>query len=66
MTREIAVFISDGYADWELGFICPELNSSEGNFNIVTIALTKEIVCSMGGLKTIPDYSIEDYLKRKK
>jgi len=65
MTREIAVFISDGYADWELGFICPELNNSEENFKIVTIALTKETVCSMGGLKTIPDYSIEGYLKSK-
>ncbi|MEY9980311.1 DJ-1/PfpI family protein [Lysinibacillus sp. RC79] len=65
MTKEIAVFISDGYADWELGFICPELNNSEGNFKIVTIALTKETVCSMGGLKTIPDYSIESYLKSK-
>ena len=54
MTREIAVFISNGYADWELGIICPELTSSEENFKIVTTALTKEIVCSMGGLKTIP------------
>ncbi|WP_427107742.1 DJ-1/PfpI family protein [Lysinibacillus xylanilyticus] len=65
MTREIAVFISEGYADWELGYICPELNNSEKNFRIVTIALTKETVCSLGVLKIIPDYSIEDYLTSK-
>ncbi|MFJ3390494.1 MULTISPECIES: DJ-1/PfpI family protein [unclassified Lysinibacillus] len=65
MTTEIAVMISDGYADWELSYICPELNNSGKNFRIVTIALTKETVSSMGGLKTVPDYSIEDYLKSK-
>jgi len=64
MKNEIIVFISDGYADWELGFVCAELNKSEKNFKIATLALTNQTVCSMGGLKVIPDYSIESFLKK--
>jgi putative intracellular protease/amidase len=64
MKSEIVVFISDGYADWELGFICAELNKPEKNFKISTIALTNNVITSMGGLKVIPDYSIESFLKQ--
>jgi putative intracellular protease/amidase len=64
MKNEIIVFISDGYADWEIGFICAELNKSRKNFKINTISLTEETVTSMGGLKVIPDYSIDSYLKQ--
>lgn len=59
--KSIIVFISNGYADFELGFICAELNRSK-KFKISTVALTKEIISSMGGLKVIPDYSIDDLL----
>jgi len=64
MKNEILVFISNRYADWELGFVCAELNRSEKNFKISTVALTTETITSMGGLKVIPDYSIENFLKQ--
>lgn len=61
MKNEIIVFISNRYADWEIGFICAELGKK---LKISTLALTKETVTSMGGLKIIPDYSIESFLKQ--
>lgn len=65
MKNEIIVFISNRYADWEIGFICAELLRPKAgkNFKISTLALTKETITSMGGLKIIPDYSIESFLQ---
>lgn len=64
MKNEIVVFVSNGYADWEIGFICAELNKSGKNFKISTVALTEETISSMGGLQIIPDYSIQSFLQQ--
>lgn len=62
MKKEIAIFISNNYADWEIAFLCPGLNNEKKRFSIKYIAMSYELVISMGGLKVIPDYSIEEYL----
>ena len=64
MKKEIAVFIADNYADYEISFICPELHNLKEKFDIKIIAPTSTLVVSMGGLKTIPDYSIDEYLDK--
>ncbi|MGL4873040.1 MAG: type 1 glutamine amidotransferase family protein [Clostridium sp.] len=61
MKKEILTFIFDGYADWESAYICSLLNSQETDYIIKTISFDKEPKKSMGGLNTIPDYSIYDY-----
>lgn len=63
MKNEVLVFVSEGYADWEIAYICAELNSKSPEYNVKTIAITKDIVTSIGGLRVVPDYSIDDYPK---
>lgn len=63
MKKNVLVFISDEFADWEIGYICAALNSNDSEYVIKTIALNKEEKISIGGLRVLPDYSIEDYPK---
>lgn len=63
MKQEIAIFIANNYADWEIAFISAELNKLKDEFKIRYVSLTKEPVTSMGGLTVIPDYSISEYLE---
>lgn len=37
MKKEILVFISDNYANWEGAYICSELNKSETGFVVKTL-----------------------------
>jgi putative intracellular protease/amidase len=53
-----AVFLLEGYADWELGFVLPGItDSKEGK--VVTFTLDGRSVVSMGSLKVTPDTSID-------
>ena len=58
MKKEILVFISENYADWESAFICSELNKPETGFTIKTLAIGKNPIISMGGFTVVPDYTI--------
>ena len=60
MQKEVLVFISDGYADWESAYICAELNKPGTGFTVKTLALDKSPKRSMGGFTVLPDYSVED------
>lgn len=60
MKKEVLVFISDNYADWESGYICAELNKPETGFIVKTLAVQKSPIQSMGGFTVIPDYSIAE------
>lgn len=61
MKKTVLLFLLSNYADWEAGYVAAELNSDEDNnpYCIKTISITKEPVHSMGGLKVLPDYSLE-------
>ena len=61
MKKEILTFIFDGYADYESAYICSELNALETDYVVKTLSFDKEPKISMGGFRTIPDYSINDY-----
>lgn len=61
MKKEVLVFISDGYADWEGAYICAELHQPHTAYVVKTVGLDKKPKVSMGGLTVAPDYDITDY-----
>ena len=68
----IYVYILDTLADWELGHVTAELNS--GRFfkkdaqrvSLKTVSYSKEPIKTMGGMKIVPDCSIDDMIVNEK
>jgi putative intracellular protease/amidase len=60
MKKEILVFISENYADWEGAYVCSRLNKPETDFSVKTLAINKNPIKSIGGFTVIPDYSIQE------
>lgn len=63
MTRTAHVLLIDQVADWEAGHLLAELNT--GRFisepwKVVSVAATDQPVSTMGGLKWLPDITIDD------
>ena len=58
--RPACVFIFDGFADWEPASALAELRRSFG-FPTKSIAIGREPVTSMGGLRVIPDLALADF-----
>ena len=59
--KEILVFISEEYADWEIAYVGAVINKSS-KYKISTVSTKKEIVTSMCGLKVTPTYAIDEIL----
>ena len=59
MKKEVYMLVFDGFADWELALICCEINKS-GRYKVKTVGLSDKVVCSMGGLRVVPDITIND------
>lgn len=59
--KTVLLFLLSNYADWEAGYVAAELNCDDNNnpYCIKTISISKEPVYSIGGLKVLPDYSLE-------
>jgi putative intracellular protease/amidase len=57
--KKVYLFLFDGYADWEMGFITPQIAKSE-KYDLVTLSLQGENITSMGGLTVIPDCKLAD------
>ena len=57
--KSVHVLLFDGYADWEIGYILPELKRM-GKLEITSVGFTKEIITSMGGLKIEPDITLNE------
>ena len=62
----VYVYLPDGVADWELGFILPELHTGQWfkrglpPYAIKTFAQTADPVLTMGGLRVVPDLVLDD------
>jgi len=54
------VLLRNGYADWEPASALAELRRTFG-FSVKTIGLTLEPVVSMGGLRVVPDLSLQEF-----
>jgi Putative intracellular protease/amidase len=57
MKKKIAVFLFNGFADWEISYLAPEINKSE-EFDLVFFSKDGNPVLSMGGLQVSPDTSL--------
>ncbi|MFC0523008.1 type 1 glutamine amidotransferase family protein [Pontibacillus salicampi] len=58
--KQVLLFITDGFADWEASYVTAELNQQETGYYVKTVAINKQSKKSMGGLTVVPDYSLAD------
>jgi len=59
MKKNIYVFLFDGYSDWEISYLTPEIAKDEG-FDLVYFSETGAKVNSMGGLQVMPTTSLNE------
>jgi putative intracellular protease/amidase len=53
MNNHVLVYLHEGYADWEIGFILPEL--VKAGYGVTSVSTDGLVVKSMGGLSVQPD-----------
>jgi putative intracellular protease/amidase len=62
----IYIYVLDTLADWELGYVTPELNSGRffkkgaQSVSLKTVSYSREPIKTMGGMKIVPDCLIDD------
>ncbi|BEG99655.1 DJ-1/PfpI family protein [Bacteroides sedimenti] len=56
MNKKIFVFLFNGFSDWEIAYLTPEINKCEG-FDLVYFSKDGDSVCSMGGMQVVPSIS---------
>lgn len=59
MKKKIHVFLFDGFSDWEISYLTPEINKSE-EFDLVYFSTNGDPITSMGGLPIQPTQSLGD------
>ena len=59
MKKKIYVFLFDGYSDWEISYLTPEIAKDE-RFDLVYFSETGNGVTSMGGLQVMPTTSLNE------
>ncbi len=59
MKKKIFVFLFDGFSDWEISYLTPEINKSE-HFDLIYFSKDGNSIISMGGLRITPDNSISE------
>ncbi len=59
MKKRIFVFLFDGFSDWEISFLTPEINKNN-NFKLVYFSTDGNSVKSMGGMEVVPATSLND------
>ena len=57
MKKKIGVFLFNGFSDWEIAYLTPEINKSE-QFDLVYFSENGDTVTSMGGLQIKPTTSL--------
>ena len=57
--KKIIVFLFNGYSDWEIAYLTPEIRKSE-EFDLVYFSADGSSVSSMGGLRILPDVSLAE------
>lgn len=59
MKKKIFVFLFDGFSDWEISYVTPEINKSD-RFELVSFSETGYPLTSMGGLQIKPTMSLHE------
>ncbi len=57
--KKICVFLFDGFSDWEISYLTPEITKDE-RFDLVYFSEAGNKVTSMGGLQVIPTTSLNE------
>lgn len=57
--KTVLIYIFDGYSDWEISFLAPELKKNSA-INLLTVSNHGLPVISSGGFKITPDLSHQD------
>ncbi|MCD7972392.1 MAG: glutamine amidotransferase [Candidatus Azobacteroides sp.] len=57
MKKKILIFLFDGFSDWEIAYLTPEIKKSE-KFELIYFSRNGESVESMGGVHVLPDTSL--------
>lgn len=59
MKKKVLVFLFDGFSDWEISYLTPEVNRSE-QFELIYFSKDGKQVTSMGGLQVKPAASLAE------
>ncbi len=59
MKKKIVVFLFDGFSDWEIAYLTPEIKKND-KFDLIYFSQNGDSVFSMGGLQILPDTSLPD------
>jgi len=59
MKKKIYIFLFNGFSDWEIAYITPEIKKSE-EFDLIYFSKDGNPVSSMGGLQISPDISLSE------
>ena len=59
MKKKIFVFLFNGFSDWEISYLTPEINKSE-QFELVYFSKSGNTVTSMGGLQVKPSHPLSE------
>ncbi|MNZ67966.1 putative protease YdeA [compost metagenome] len=65
-TRKVYLYVFDTMSDWEVGYLIAEINSGRYfkkelvPLEVVTVGIDKNPVTTMGGLKILPEISINE------
>ncbi|WP_217593518.1 type 1 glutamine amidotransferase family protein [Cohnella sp. GbtcB17] len=66
MNRAVYLYVFDTMSDWEIGYLTAELNTGRyfrqglAPAKIVTVGVEKTPVTTMGGLKIMPDITVDE------
>ena len=56
--KKIYVFLFDGYSDWEISYLTPEIHKSE-KYELIYFSENGNVVTSMGGLQVKPTTTLD-------
>lgn len=59
MKKKIFVFLFDGFSDWEIAYLTPEIKKND-EFDLIYFSQNGDSVLSMGGLRILPDISLKE------
>lgn len=59
MKKKIFVYLFDGFSDWEIAFLTPEIKKSD-KFDLIYFSKNSSSISSMGGLQVSPDISLKE------
>lgn len=59
MKKKIYIFLFDGFSDWEIAYLTPEIQKSK-EFEIIYFTQNGKPVVSMGGMQVLPNISMKE------